>query len=108
MTTSPILDRLFRLGLTVTVKNDRLIVGPKDRLTDELRRAIRENKPDIIRLLSVKTGTTKGPHRCIDCEHFRQASGSDMAFGRCLSDPWDSFEGQWPFKGHPCKAFIVA
>jgi len=46
-----ILARLREAGLTVTRTGDQLVVAPRDRLTDELRAAIREAKPQLLSAL---------------------------------------------------------
>ena len=51
MSAQVILERLHDLGVTVAIEGDRLAVQPKERLTPELRQAIREHKPDLMRLL---------------------------------------------------------
>lgn len=48
------LQKLKALGLHATVDGGRLIVGPVELLTDELREYIREMKPVILSLLAPK------------------------------------------------------
>ena len=43
-----ILDALTRSGLIIQVEGDRLIVRPKERITDEVRAFIRDRKADIL------------------------------------------------------------
>jgi tubulysin polyketide synthase-like protein len=49
---SEILDRLRHLGVNVRTDGSRLIVAPRDGLTDELRTLIRENKPALVAALA--------------------------------------------------------
>jgi uncharacterized membrane protein len=48
MTAAALLTTLRELGLTITADGDALIVQPRKLLTDELRAAIRANKPAIL------------------------------------------------------------
>jgi virulence-associated protein VagC len=47
-----LLADLTGAGLTVTPEGDRLVIRPASRLTDELRAAVREAKPELLRLLT--------------------------------------------------------
>ena len=51
MSALPLLDQLRNAGLTVTRTGDHLIVAPRERLTDELRNAIRDAKPKLLSVL---------------------------------------------------------
>ncbi len=46
-----VLERITEAGLIVEVAGDRLIVRPKERITDEVRSIIRDNKPEILAAL---------------------------------------------------------
>jgi hypothetical protein len=46
-----LLTRLRHAGLTVTRNGDQIVVAPRDLLTDELRAAIREAKPQLLSAL---------------------------------------------------------
>lgn len=48
MCAADVLHLIRESGLTVTADGDRLIVNPADRLTDDLRTLIRDNKPDVL------------------------------------------------------------
>ena len=48
MTATDLLTTLRARGLTVAADGDALIVGPRERLTDELRAAIRAHKRDLL------------------------------------------------------------
>jgi hypothetical protein len=52
MSALPILNRLRHAGLTVTRSGDKIIVAPKERITDELRAAIRQAKPLLLKALT--------------------------------------------------------
>lgn len=64
-----VLNELKRTGCEVAFDGDRLLVhGP---LTDELRQAIRTNKPEIIALLRSGTGVhnlNEWPPECLESE----------------------------------------
>lgn len=46
------LDRLTQAGLIIQAAGNRLIVRPKDRITDEVRQFIRDHKQEILAELS--------------------------------------------------------
>lgn len=79
MSAQSILEQIGNLGLSVSIEEDRLAVRPKERLTPELRQAIREHKAEILRLLQAETTTSyrEGPPypddlgrvKCEYCEH---------------------------------------
>lgn len=46
-----VLHRLQQSGLTVTTDGERLIVTPAERLTNDTRQLIRDNKPGIVAAL---------------------------------------------------------
>src|SRR5208283_385818 len=69
-----ILERLHNLGVTVAIEGDRLAVQPKERLTPELRQAIREHKPDLMRFLDADREGPPYPDglgrvKCFYCRH---------------------------------------
>lgn len=51
-----LLARLNEAGLSVSRTGDRLVVGPRDRLTEELRSAIREAKSQLLSALGPDQG----------------------------------------------------
>jgi len=49
--------------------------------------------------------------RCGDCKYFTQfpnfkGHNTPQSLGKCLTEPWDGYKGQWPMLRHPCKAFV--
>lgn len=54
MEANTLLAHLRSAGLTVRCNGDQLIVAPRDRLTDELRAAIRERKPELLKALTAE------------------------------------------------------
>src|SRR5271165_4549318 len=56
MEAASLLACLHTAGLTVTRAGDQLIVSPRDRLTDELRNAIRNAKPKLLSALTPNLG----------------------------------------------------
>ena len=49
---------LYRAGLLLSADGEKLLVTPADKLTDELRLAIRQHKPELIELLQSAHHTT--------------------------------------------------
>ena len=49
---------LYRAGLLLSTDGEKLLVTPADKLTDELRLAIRQNKPELVELLQSAHHTT--------------------------------------------------
>lgn len=49
---------LYRAGLLLCTDGEKLLVTPADKLTDELRFAIRQHKPELIDLLQSAHHTT--------------------------------------------------
>ncbi|WP_158007153.1 hypothetical protein [Acidithiobacillus caldus] len=96
-----LLAELRSRGLTLTVRGGRLLVGPAGLLTDELRRAIRENRHDLLTLAASDCSdvTDTGQHvfnatkseqrfvRCCSCKHFlpmpQDVGDPEFGLGRC-------------------------
>lgn len=53
MIAADLLNDLRTSGFILRIKGDALHVAPADRLTDDLRAAIRANKPDLLALLAL-------------------------------------------------------
>ncbi len=49
---------LYRSGLLLSIDGEKLLVTPADKLTDELRLAIRQYKPELVELLQSAHHTT--------------------------------------------------
>ena len=95
-----LLDNLADAGLSVTVDGDRLVIRPASKLTDHLRGALREAKPELLALLSAPL-----PKRtCLACTHHlrRGTCAEPEAAGLALK-----FEVVWPPADHSqrCPAF---
>ncbi len=58
MSAVPLLIQLQHAGLTVTRTGDQLIVAPRERLTDELRDAIREAKSQLLSAVEPAKGAS--------------------------------------------------
>ena len=56
-------QELVSFGFSVSADGDRLLVSPRERITDELRQRIRAAKPDLLRFL------TDGPPPRPDADH---------------------------------------
>ncbi len=54
MPAAALLNRLRDHGLTLSRSGDQLIVAPRDRLTDELRAAIRSAKRELLEALTIE------------------------------------------------------
>ena len=63
------LTQLIDSGLTFEAENDQLIVAPADRLNDDLRRAVKDNKPVILCVL----------RHGISLVELRELAGSDWS-----------------------------
>lgn len=51
-------QELYHAGLLLSADGEKLLVTPADKLTDELRSAIRQHKPELIELLQSAHHTT--------------------------------------------------
>lgn len=49
---------LYQAGLLISIDGEKLLLTPADKLTDELRLAIRQNKPELVELLQSAHHTT--------------------------------------------------
>ena len=56
LNTSEFLHSLSRIGLSISLANDRLKITPVDLLTDEIRNGIKEHKAEIMASLSDSAG----------------------------------------------------
>jgi hypothetical protein len=56
-----LLARLRHAGLTVTRYGDQIVVAPRNRLTDELRAAIRNAKPELLEALTTEQPSEPPP-----------------------------------------------
>lgn len=68
-----LLKRLLAVGVRLWADGDTLIAEPRKALTDELRGLIRENKPELLALLTDRDDRI----RCDDCQEAKP--------GRCLA-----------------------
>ena len=58
MTSFTLYLELYQAGLLLSTDGEKLLVTPADKLTDELRLAIRQHKPELIELLQSAHHTT--------------------------------------------------
>lgn len=61
MSAAEILHTLTDQGFTLAVDGDRLTVSPSSRLTDPMRAAIRQHKPEIVALLAANDAAVPDP-----------------------------------------------
>jgi precorrin-2 methylase len=61
-----LLGRLREAGLTVSRNGDQIIVMPRQRLTDELRAAIRDAKTELLLVLGAEQSTDHRPFRDLE------------------------------------------
>ena len=54
-----LIGHLKGMGLTLTAAGDRLLVEPREAITDEIRQLIRENKAQILAALNPTTGNAE-------------------------------------------------
>ena len=95
-----LLAELAEAGLSLATEGDRLVIWPASKLTDPMRNALREAKPELLALLSVPS-----PERtCMACTHRlrRGTCAEPEAAGLALK-----FEVVWPPADHSqrCPAF---
>ena len=84
MGAADLLEHLRAAGLTIKADGDRLTVTPRDRLTDDLRRAIREQKAALIAELG--PAPVSRPVRLVQC--FSREPDPDLDHG----EPWTGQE----------------
>lgn len=87
MGASAVLHLIRESGLTLTTDGDRLIVTPSDRLTDDLRTLIRNNKPGVLDALESETvELTRLIRVCGEQYNFTEAEHAE-ALTIALADP---------------------
>lgn len=85
-----VLHLIRESGLTLTADGDRLIVTPSDRLTDDLRTLIRDNKPGVLNALeSEAVELTRLVRLCGERYDFAEAVHAE-ALAAALADPVDA------------------
>lgn len=90
MGTPDVLHLIRESGLTLTADGDRLIVTPSDRLTDDLRTLIRDNKPGVFNALESETAElTRLVRVCGEHYDFTEAEHAE-ALAIALADPTDA------------------
>lgn len=100
MSATQVLHRLQQSGLTVTADGERLIVAPADRLNEEARQLIRDNKPEIVAALksssraiadaqSMVDELTRLVRLCGERYSFTEAEHAE-ALAIALADPSDA------------------
>ena len=95
-----LLAELAEAGLSLATEGDRLVIWPASKLTDPMRNALSEAKPELLALLSVPS-----PERtCMACTHRlrRGTCAEPVAAGLAAS-----FGIRWAPDGHAqrCPAF---
>ena len=76
-----LLEDLAGAGLSVTAEGDRLVIRPASKLTDPMRAALRDAKPELIALLSGRTMAPAPPYRLAPADA-----------DRCHAGGWDDAE----------------
>lgn len=85
-----VLHLIRESGLTLTADGDRLIVIPSDRLTDDLRTLIRNNKAVVLDALELEaTELTRLVRVCGERYDFTEAEHAE-ALAIALADPIDA------------------
>lgn len=85
-----VLHLIREYGLTLTADGDRLIVTPSDRLTDDLRTLIRDNKPGVLNALESESAElTRLVRLCGIHYSFTEVEHVD-ALAIALADPVNS------------------
>ena len=114
-----LLDDLASAGLSVTAAGDRLFIRPASKLTDPMRAALREAKPELLALLSDEASNdctqpvAIPTQTCAGCQNLTRrktctepaAAGLDPPPGLPIGAAW--FGIRWPPAGHgaTCPAF---
>lgn len=82
-----LLGELMAAGLSLTIDGDRLIVTPRDRLTDAMRDGIRAHKPDLLALLVPAPADDSQSPPEPECAHTRRflRLGLDTARAEALA-----------------------
>ena len=86
------LDVLTKRGLCVAAQGDRLLVSPSERLDDELRRYIRQHKPELIDLLREWSKLEAAIYAC--CVARKDTDENRTAL---LADCWRKPATDWPW-----------
>lgn len=85
-----VLHLIRESGLTLTTDGVRLIVTPSDRLTDDLRTLIRNNKPGVLDALESESAElTRLVRLCGERYDFTEAEHAE-ALAIALADPSDA------------------
>ena len=113
-----LLADLADVGVTVTVDAGRLVICPASRLTDPMRAALREAKPELLVLLADAAADPVQPaatrtQTCARCQHLTRirtctepaAAGLEPPTGLHPGADW--FGIRWPAmaSGTTCPAF---
>lgn len=64
MGAADLLERVRSAGFVLDVADDKLLVTPASKLTDELRAELRQSKPELLALLKPQTAQS-----CATCRH---------------------------------------
>jgi hypothetical protein len=85
-----ILHEIKKTGLTISILDgSSLVVEPKDRITNELRMVVRENKTELIRLLSAT------PAPCQNCPRMEHLVIGGKLVAGCLYQTEGGFSDGW-------------
>ena len=68
-----LLAELVSAGFSVEAADDKLLIRPASKLTDDLRAALRQAKPELLQLLALQAALTAAMHRACN------ARGDDAA-----------------------------
>ena len=66
MRSADLLDHLQAAGLRVSLSADKVIVTPRAKLTDDLRRTIKANRAELVRALAPARLSRNGQFRRVD------------------------------------------
>ena len=77
-------------GLTIRADADKLLVGPAERVTEELRLMLHDNKPELLEFLERAHATTVALLQAAEraCDHHGDASAARQEMrDQCLNTP---------------------
>ena len=104
-----LLNDLLGAGIALNVDRGKLLVTPASKLTDDLRAALRECKPELIGLLTTAPEADRRPvdniaavvvRRCTDCLHLTQANTCAEPVAAGLLTDAEGFGVVWPPAAH--------
>lgn len=117
MGAADLLQHLRTTGFSITADGDRLVIRPASKLTDDMRKALREQKPKLLALLFDAAAASLPPdavvQACTGCRHLTRRKTCTEPAAAGLEPPPGLYPGahwfgiRWPPAGHgaTCKTY---